>query len=362
MKILRRDNPEKKISDETLDILKPYMVQFGDHELAYSLLQRGMEYFILEDVGVVGFRSIGRKPLVLGDPLADKKDYERIMSVFFDNFKNASFIQAHKDFSTCLHDNHGFYANEMGVSTELSIPHYNLVGEAKQKIRTGINKAKKEGVTIREVSLDNLKGLEFLVDEYISTKTVKNEISFLAREFLTEDEWEVRKFVAEKDGRVVGLAVYSPMFSDGRIIGYLSDILRTSPEAPPGLSYAMNMHALRTFKEDREKSQEAKVSGGETTKYTHLSKFSLGLSPFANIKDEDNTNNPLTTLILTGMHEFGNSLYNTKGLARNKYYYYGEEQPTFYCSKSKLCVVDLLSVYKACNISVAKQVTGAFTR
>lgn len=343
MKILN----ESSNSKNALDIIKPYLLEFGKHELSYSLLQKNMDYFVLENIGIIGFRRVGNKNLVLGDPLSERKDYDKLLTAFFDKEKNVSFYQSHKDFAICLNSNHGFYANEMGVTTELSISEYDLKGASKQNIRTGINKAKKENIEFIETSFKNLNGIEFLVDNYISNKTVKNEISFLARELVNDDEFEVRKFIAKKDDNIIGLAVYSPMFKQGEIIGYLSDIMRTDPNAPSGLTYAFNLNVLNKLKEERMNNDKLEI-------------FSLGLSPYAHIHDESKINNPLTTIILTTMYQFGNSLYNAQGLARNKLNYDGKEIPTFYCSKKNLCISELISVYHACNINVLKQVKNLF--
>lgn len=349
---------EDRKKGEGIERLRPYLELYGEHELSYSTLQDGLEYFLKDGTGYIAFKRMGSSVLALSDPVAPTTEHERITAMFLEEFKNVSFWQTHRNYAKLLNQKFGYYANQMGVTTEMMFGEYTLEGTAKQCVRTAMKKAESEGVSIKESSIGSTSGLDELVDEYISNKTVQDELSFLARKLPREDEWAARVFTATKNDETLGIGVFNPLFKDGRTIGYVSDILRTRPDSPKGLAHAINMAAYQKFDDERRMHEKETSQKGKrnTRNLPKLQRFSLGFSPYAHIHDDGYINNPLTTLVFVAAYQFGNSLYNSKGLAENKRAYDGVEIPVYACSRKKLIVGELLKCYGACGISISRQV------
>lgn len=371
------ENRESKIEDSLLSKLKPFLTAYGANELAYSTLQRDMRYFFLEGVGYIAFKTIPGvfrdKHLVLSDPICSLNNQEELTKKFLQNFPNSTFWQTHKTYSKLLNNKFGFYANQFGIVTNLPVDTYDISGVEKQNLRNSIRSAEKAGVIIQEGKISEISDLSNLVDEYIATKTVSSgEMTFLARELVKNDEFDTRVFTASINSKLVGLAVCSPMYTNHQIIGYGPEILRTTPDAPKGLAYALTLYILNVMKSENDKNREIR-QGLSKRKIKELAKsgenppalftkFTLGLSPYSHIHDDEFMNNPLTTLILVGTYQLGNDLYNCKGLSLMKRIYGGEEEPVYVCSNKKIIIPDLLTLYKACNINIWGQMAKKFSR
>jgi lysylphosphatidylglycerol synthetase-like protein (DUF2156 family) len=363
--VVVEENTNKQIQPALRTLLLPHLIRAGDHEMAYATLQRGMRYFIVEKSGYIAFKRIGKHCLVLSDPIAPPESQEQLTRLFLEEHKNVSFWQTHENYSRLLQQRFGFYVNQMGVTTELPLGTYDVVGSSKQPIRTAVTKAETEGVKIDETRMSAVTGIETLVDDYVSKRIVSTgELSFLARELVPADEPDVRVLMARKQNAVLGIGVYNPMYKDGKIIGYVSDILRTQSGAMKGLPYAINVEAWRRFSEERQvfARERARVGKHKSRDLPQLRALSLGICPCAHIHDDGTINNPLTTLILVAIYQFGNSFYNQKGLAEHKRAYQGNEAHVYMCSRRAMVLPEVLALYKACNINLIRQAIKAVHR
>jgi len=147
----------------------------------------------------------------------------------------------------------------------------------------------------------------------------------------------LQKYLGEtafKDGELMGYVVFSPRYSNGQVVGYLSDIdrYRIKPELNT-VAVAMKVHALKKFQEEGR------------------NKFSFGLSPFYDCTDGGNTlANPVTTLLFQGVYEGANELYHFKGLALHKKQYRAAKERVFFCSKDPVPVNQVVDMFRACRV------------
>lgn len=353
----------EQASDPRLNLLK----QYGSRPIQYSTLQKGLTYcFLGEDGeieilpaqcdnsgpavsrGYLAFERVGSllpDQIVLGDPVASGEDAETLLDRFLAKYPRTCFWQLSRSTALLL-SRRGFYINECGIETSISIGQYDLKGSDKQNLRTARNKATRKKIVVVEKQAESIDydELRRVSSEWLARKpTSGTELRFLARPaVLHRGEPHVRKFFAYEEGQLVGFTFFNPLFRCGKIIGYTADIQRTSDDSSKGLSYVMVLKAMEQF-------------GREP----HVEMLSLGWSPLYNIQDSEYFNSPLTTLLLVAQFQMANRLYSYKGLAKNKAEYRGHEEPVYFASRHRLPLRQIYRSYRACNISPLVQTIRA---
>jgi phosphatidylglycerol lysyltransferase len=292
----------------TRDELEGYLREFGSHALAYSALQVGLSHFTIKGVGYVPYSTLEGDPkraYVLSNPICARSDYALITEKFLIEFPRAAFIQITEEYAEVL-DSLGFYVNELGYETEISLKDYSYSGRIKEDLRRGLKRAKTIGMVVEEV--DDVDGIaEELSDvsnDWMSKKRVaSSELRFVARPAVYDKEAGVRKFIAKLDGRVEGFVFFDPMFDAGRVYGYHLDILRARTNAHPSTRRLIIKRAMEVFRNE----------GHEI--------LSLGISPELLKRDERFNHSPVTRRALELLYNHGNSIYPFKNLtfAKSRY-------------------------------------------
>ncbi|WP_245720969.1 DUF2156 domain-containing protein [Nocardia pseudovaccinii] len=134
----------------------------------------------------------------------------------------------------------GWVVNQFGCSYSIDLSDFTLRGQKFVKTRNMITRSRREGTTVSEADADRLRDPEFsgqldAIDaEWLRDKGrhVK-EMRFLIGQRGGPMQQHRRLFVAEQDGRVVAYVSYSPVF--GAQPGWLYDLTRRRPDAPPGV-------------------------------------------------------------------------------------------------------------------------------
>ena len=307
-----------------------------------------MQYIDVPDVGYVAFKNVGAirpSSFILGDALCSKENLSVILDRIQDQLRDPIFLQVSKSTATAL-VRRGFYANQMGVETNLNLHSWDLCGSKKQNLRTPLNRMKRQGICIKEV---DKTALNQAVVQRISNEWLRNkhggmrEICLLSAPLATMNNDGVRTFLAEHCGEVVAIAYFTPTFEGGRLTGYYSDIIRTTAAAPPKLAYVVKTVAALQFK----------AEGFET--------MSLGLSPAFRIEDKEDTNSAFITMLGTVLFQYSNSLYSFKGLAKSKRYFDGQETHAYLCTRHRYPVWQLYRLLTACGISPGGRLLSKFT-
>ncbi len=320
--------------DAKLDLLFPYLKSHGSGCMAYSTLQEGMEYFILEGVGYIAFHTIRHpvfapsgKRFVLGDPMAATGSFKQIAGEFLKDGKTSIFYQISREFACALHEGFSLRMNEVGVEWDLDIPNYDLKGKGKSQLRQWINKAKKEGVEVFEAPMESMDCAEVkaISDGWIARKGGQ-ESKIVIRPLSFENEPDVRYFWAKRDGKLIGLTGYDPLYSGGRVAGYYHDHVRTTEDAPHGTSDLMNMTAIEKFKAEG------------------YSKVTLGMSPLSMLEDRDLHYRRLANMLMKFMRERCNNIYPFKGNYFHKSRYCGSVRKAYIGTTSSLILPDTLAI------------------
>jgi phosphatidylglycerol lysyltransferase len=308
-----------------------YLKRYGKHSMAFSALQPKMRYFDIEDVGYIAYRKQWGTVVALGDPVCAPEDREQLIEGFYSKYKSAAFIQVTPDVAQLIHEKTGFNATQFGKETLIDLNKWTLSGKKKQVIRTAVNHAKRDGVTVKESYGD--MNYRHLSDDWLKTRKCKGrEIIFLIRPMEMDYKEGTRRFFAYQNDEIIGFIFFDPVYENGQVVGYVPNISRASEKFPQGIFYSLMVEAMAKFKE-------------EGVPYIYL-----GLSPLA----LDYPPKDCESKILRWMLEFTakhlNFLYNFKGIDFTKSRFRGDEEPTYVLTKSKMATREFVSIFRMCNV------------
>jgi lysylphosphatidylglycerol synthetase-like protein (DUF2156 family) len=267
---------------------------FVDHPSGYLAVSPRNTLFVRPGhQGFVAYRRRGRYRLNLGGVQASDDAREPLLRAFLDDARaqgdRVVAVQVRRDQVELLR-RHGLAASQMGSSYALDLGRFSLAGGARLKLRNKIARARKAGVAVSELGRDRpfsaaqWGAVERVSRAWLAAKHAP-ELDFLVGELGPPDESR-RVFVAERDGRVLGFITYVPAW--GARPGWLHDLTRRLPEAPPGVMELVNATAAARF-------------AGEGVRFLHF-----GLTPFVVDEAEPDSDSPILARVVRrlGRHAF----------------------------------------------------------
>lgn len=319
--------------------------QYGSGSLAYSSLQAGLQYFMLQDCGYIAYTQLpdnSASVLVLADPICKPADLRRLLEVFLKEKSDPIFLHISHETGKILSE-WGFCVNELGVETIIDIQEFELSGNKKQQLRAARNRAQKDGIKVREIGrVDDalMIALKKVSDDWLNEKVAgDSQMKFIVRPLVYVDEIDVRRFVAIKDNKLVGFVIFDPMYRDGNVVGYIANQLRSSYEKGFSVVDYIILEAMQQFKQEG------------------VEQISLGLSPLYKVDDgADFKHSKLLKANFQFAFENANYLYNFKNLARHKNLYRpemrGAHEEKVYCAqKTRFLLNRMYSVYVALGLN-----------
>lgn len=334
---------DKKIKEEEKRrILIPFLRQFGRGAFAYATLQRGMKQFFDENLGYISYVTVRHpvfalfsKKFVLADPICAQKDSPELIKRFLRKHPRAVFVPTSEETGLVLRDL-GFKVNCIGYEPEISIQEYNTKGNWNELdlIKRARNESKRNGIEVREgIKEVDKRDLEAISQKWIQGKKLNDrEIWVYARRPVFEEEEDVRKFIAYQNEMPVGFVFYDPMYKDGKVIGYSDNISRCDEAKFGKLSVAINMEAIDKFKEE----------GKEI--------LNLCIAPFHKVGQGKMNDDGLTKMFFEFMYNYGDNVYNFKGLSFHKSKYRAREKPVYFASNGIMPVNDVYLAFKSSDI------------
>ncbi|KAE8544677.1 DUF2156 domain-containing protein [Marinobacter nauticus] len=304
-----------------------YLKQFGVHSQSFSTLQPGMQYFDAEGMGYVAYMRKWGGTFVLSDPVCAPENFPVILERFHQKFPNACYIQVSKPVVDFLHLRFGLYGTQFGSESRIDLRKWSLSGKKKQILRTALNQAEKNGITVKErFSDDHTREIS---EAWIRTRKCKsNEIRFLIRPMEMDYRENERHFYAYQDGKAVGFIYFDPIYRNNEIISYVPNISRANADFRQGIFYTLMAHAMDVFKAEG------------------VPFLDLGLIPLSLDKATEHQESRLLKKMLHGIYEKGNFLYNFKGLEFTKSRFRGDGFKTYCCHKRAIPALEFLAMFK----------------
>ncbi|HME87240.1 MAG TPA: phosphatidylglycerol lysyltransferase domain-containing protein [Candidatus Nanoarchaeia archaeon] len=362
---LKIDIVEKPERSAVVDLVK----KFGSHCMAYSALQPGLKYHFSPGIGFIAYAEIGhlnpeteikaqelrlrmkddmeKKGInvtledrttthVLSDPVVDPANKDGLYALvdsFIAKHPQPCFWQTSPEFSYLLRKKHRFTMNHMGMETNLDLGEY----EPPSKVKNPRNKALKSGITLKEANPDDFDWNQArdISQQWIQTKAVKQELGFLARSMVYQKEEDVRIFAAHDGKQMLGFVVYSPIYKNGIVTGYMEDILRARMGAPSGICDAINVEAIGAFKKEKKEL------------------LSLGLSPFYKIDDVEKHSADSHVALCPAFKDIFDKyydIYNSPALAKHKEQYNGRQERIFFCTREEFPMEQILGGLRLSNV------------
>ena len=198
----------------------------------------------------------------------------------------------------------GFTVNQLGTSFGLTLRQYSLCGTQKMQLRNKISRARKAGLRVVEVGRDvprdeaTFAQLCTISAEWLEGKGGK-ELDFMIGEIGQHEDMSRRIFIVlDRSDRAVGFITYVPVW--GQRPGYLHDLTRRLPTAPPGAMELCNACAV-----------ERMIAAG--VEFLHF-----GFTPFIVDGKEFPGASRVAAWIVRALRRYGNAIYPAESQAQYK--------------------------------------------
>lgn len=273
------------------------LLEHLDHPSGYLALSAANARFVLPaQPGFIAYRRQGRHLFLFGGVHAPPASREALLDAFLQHAaaQRCGVVAVQlRGPQLALFSRRGFTINALGTSFGLHLPGFSLAGTRRMKLRNKIARARRLGLVVREVGRDlprdaaTWAALHAISDRWLRRKG-KKELDFMIGELGDLDDRQRRIFVVTQDPEAadagpddsairprnglaqiprnripniwVGFITYVPVY--GQHPGYLHDLTRRLPEAPPGAMELCNAEAMTCLR-------------AEGTRYLHF-----GFTPF----------------------------------------------------------------------------------
>lgn len=259
----------------TIDILGRH----AENPSAFLAMNRDTRHFREPGIdGVIAYRTLGRRHLVqFGGAFAAVAQQAALLAAFrgFARRQRRSIISVQLTRSDAeLYARQGFTVNQLGASYAKDLDRFSLGGRKFVPLRNKISRARRAGVTVAEVGVDDVPEtaldavLRRLDASWLHAKGrhVK-ELAFMVGERGGPGAPSRRLFLARSEtGQVLAYISFSPVY--GARAGWLHDLSRRAPDAPPGTLESIVVFAVERFR-------------AEGARFLHF-----GFTPFTGLRPE----------------------------------------------------------------------------
>lgn len=238
--------------------LYAFFKAYGNHSMAYTGLEPSIQHFVVDDMGYIAHGEYQhwlwcRKPrqIVICDPACAPENYAEIARLFIEKYPLALFVGVSREFAEVLRSL-GLQVNEFAHETNIPLEDFNLRGKHRAKLRQWQNKCKREGLSVVEASFSDYPNKQEITDlskEWLNHKNGE-DLGLLFRPLRLEDEQDARRFMGFIKGKLVAFAIFDPIYSNGKVVGYYHNIDRIADTAPHGTSASIILAAIEVFKEE----------------------------------------------------------------------------------------------------------------
>jgi len=320
-----------------------FLRQYGVGSMAFSSLQPELKYFIHKEYGYMAFLYLKDwiwAPkgfnVILGDPLCQPENFDALLDAYLEKVgnENTAFVHLSEPIAQKLAER-GVNVNQMGVEHLIDISSFDtsLPGGQFTHIRRWRNKARKDGVVVKELGFDEIdpEAFQKVNQNWLSRKGGSEYIG-LTRPLRIEDKQDVRYFWAFQDDQLIGFAFFDPMYRHGDVYGYIHNIARLNDACPNGTNDLIILEALQTFKDE----------GRQV--------LSLGLSPLAGIEDDKLPCHRGISRILKFMFKHCEFVYPFQGNFFHKEKYRSKKQQTYLAILPNSNLYKLMGVFRTLKV------------
>jgi lysylphosphatidylglycerol synthetase-like protein (DUF2156 family) len=223
-----------------------------DHPSGFLAISQQNKRFSAPDAaGFIAYREQGRHVVVLGGVHAHAAQPGPLLDRFLDfadrSRRKVLVVQLREEQVPLFRDR-GFTVNQLGSSFSLTLRGFSLRGTRKLPLRNKISRARRAGLRVAELGVDwprdepAFEALQGVSRAWLRGKKRK-ELDFMIGELGTPEDSRRRIFaVLDPHDRIQAFITYVPAW--GTRPGYLHDLSRRLPTAPPGALDLCNSAAM----------------------------------------------------------------------------------------------------------------------
>ncbi|GAA4815891.1 DUF2156 domain-containing protein [Streptomyces ziwulingensis] len=223
----------------------------SDNPSSFLALNSGNEYFRADRFdGACAYRLSGRYVLQFGGPFTAPEHRARLLDAFTAHAGRRLVAVQLQRADAELYAAHGFTVNQIGASYAVDLSRFTLRGSRFVRLRNKISRARRAGLEVTEIlDGDDCGELDRLDQRWLREKgRLVKELRFLVGQRTGSLQRHRRLFAGRVDGEVVGYINYSPVY--GTRPGWLHDLSRRRPDAPPGVMEALNATVMERLVAD----------------------------------------------------------------------------------------------------------------
>ncbi len=269
---MRPHSPSRPSADQAaLDRRVALLAAYADNHSAFLTVNRDTEYFEIAEVdGFVAYRRSGRTRVQFGGVVAAPDRQAPLLEAFLADARSAGERTLAVQLTPAdlpLFGRSGYRINQLGSSYALELSRYSLAGKHFVPLRNKISRARRAGVQVAEVGVDRpatadlTAQLAALDRQWLRSKG-SHELAFMIGERSGPADRYRRLFVAERDGQVLGYISFSPV--PGTRPGWLHDLTRRHPDAPPGVMELIVSDAVGRMRQEAGRAEPGWLHFGFT--------------------------------------------------------------------------------------------------
>jgi lysylphosphatidylglycerol synthetase-like protein (DUF2156 family) len=234
--------------DMAADVLR----RCSDHPSAFLTLNQGNVFYTSPGIlGFVCYRPVGRYWIQFGGPFAAPGDRAGLLARFLAEARRQRrrvlAVQVQRADAE-LYVNIGMRVDQAGASYAVPLAGMTLAGKKFVRLRNKISRARRAGLQITEVDAAEHAGQIAEIDRrWLRDKGrhVK-KLEFLVGEIGGPAQSYRRLFLGTIAGEPTAYLSFAPVY--GQHAGWLHDLSRRIPEAPPGVMEAITVQAIGEFR------------------------------------------------------------------------------------------------------------------
>ena len=271
----------------------------AENPSAFLALNDETCHFTVDGIdGVVAYRLAGRRTIVqFGGVFADPADQALLLAAFLDfahvRRRKVVAVQLMRHDAE-LYSTYGFTVNQLGADYARELAGFSLRGKKHMQLRNKISRARRAGVSVVEADVDRLAPQLDEIDRvWLRSKGrhVK-ELKLMVGQRGGPAQPSRRLFAAlDEAGTVLAYVSFSPVY--GTQSGWLHDLSRRRPDAPPGVLELIVVTAIERFTAER------------------ASHLHFGFTPFTNLSSEHEVTGAsrIAAHILRFLAKHGSAIY-----------------------------------------------------
>jgi len=279
-----------------------------DHPSGFLTLSSRNQHLTVPGIsGFISFREQGRHVIALGGVQAPQAQrgilLDRLLAFASKRRRRVLVVQLRTEQVQLFRDR-GFSINQIGTTFGLSLKNFTLRGTKKMQLRNKISRARASGLRVVEFGVDwprnemTFAELHSVSQAWLRAKS-KRELDFMIGEIGSPEDVRRRIFAAiDPTDRCVAFITYVPSW--GRAPGYLHDLSRRLPLAPPGALELCNARAIE-------------VMMAEGVPYLHF-----GFTPFVVGGPEFAGANRMAAWLVPLLYRYGGAIYPAESQAQYK--------------------------------------------